>query len=602
MSAHAGGVSRQVLARPATGDAVWSVLSQGEEIAMVCYPVYLETGADGRCLAHVPDLPGCVVRAPSRDEVLPRLPEAIRDHHAWLRRHGEPAPEADTPIEVQIAGESTGFGPFDPGDAAALFPPDQGSILPQEMEEHLRLMAHSRADLLTLVRELPGELLDWKLDPQSFTIRRLLRHVGNAEQWYVSRLVPPETLPPEWEGDEDLPILEFLEMERRTAVARLRQLTESELLGVFFPTAWTDHPHEAWTARKVLRRFVEHEREHTAQAREILAARRGCLLARLAAERAGLLWQLVDLDERALTEMPFLDDWTAVDLMAHVAAWDRWEHRAMGSMVAGEAPDLSALGDFDASNAAFVAAWRERTAGLSPGEALSEVLTELQAARLDWVAWLETLPDEEFFRRRFHSGYDWSFATVPLPVQWEHDAAHGGQIAASRQAAGLGSTTGPKAVLLAALAAAREELLAAAALVPPEERTSRLVCGEWTLRDVVGHVADWEWFGVEGLRLMAAGQPPQVELVEDIDSWNQAHAQARRNQPWELAWTDLHASRETLLGVLRAMDQEILARTFAFPWGGLGTPHGWIRIYLAHDREHARDLRGEEGEDLAGGS
>ena len=568
---------------------------------MVCYPVYLETGTDGRCLAHVPDQPGCVVRAASRDEVLQRLPQAIRDHHAWLRHHGEPAPQVKEPVEVQVAGESTGFGPFDPGDAAALFPPDQRGILPQEMEEHLRLMAHSRADLLALVRELPGELLDWKPDPQSFTIRRLLRHVGNAEQWYVSRLVPPETLPPDWQGDEDLPIFEFLDMERRTAVARLRQLTESELSGVFFPTVWTDHPHEAWTARKVLRRFLEHEREHTVQAREILAARRRYLLARLAAERAGLLWQLVDLGKRALTEVPFLDGWTVVDLLAHVAAWDRWEHRAMRSMVAGEAPDFSALRDFDASNAAFVAAWRERTAELSLDESLSEVLTELQTARADWVDWLETLPAEEFFRRRSYSGYDWSFATVPLSVQWDHDAAHARQIAASREAVGLGSTVGPKVVLLAALTAAREELLAAAALVAPQERTSRRVCGEWTLRDVVGHVADWEWFGAEGLRLMVAGQPPQVEVIEDIDAWNRAHVLARRDQPWELVWADLHAARESLLGVLRGVDQEILAQTFAFPWGGRGTPHGWTCVYLAHDREHARDLRGEEVEDVAPG-
>lgn len=240
-------------------------------------------------MAHVPSLPGCTVRAPSRDEALRRLPNAIRDYHTWLCRHGEPAPPEEEPIEIEVAGESTGFGPFDPGDAAALFPPDREPIAPEEMERNFRLMAHARADLLALVRDLPNDVLDWQPDPQSFSIRRLLRHIGNAEEWYVSRLVVPETLPPEWEHDEELPIFEFLEMERRTALARLRQLTEEEHSSVFYPSHWTEHPEEPWTMRKVLRRFLEHEREHTAQVRKILTARRQHLLARLAAERAGLL-------------------------------------------------------------------------------------------------------------------------------------------------------------------------------------------------------------------------------------------------------------------------------------------------------------------------
>ena len=52
---------------------------------MAHYAVYLEMGVHGRCLAHVLDLPGCVVHAPSRAAALEGLPEAIRAHWAWLR-------------------------------------------------------------------------------------------------------------------------------------------------------------------------------------------------------------------------------------------------------------------------------------------------------------------------------------------------------------------------------------------------------------------------------------------------------------------------------------------------------------------------------------
>ena len=233
------------------------------------YPVYLEIAND-LCMAHALDLPGCTLRAPSRTEALACLPTAIRDHLAWLRRHGEPVPPADDPVEVEVASESHGFGPFNPGDTAALFPPDRAPVGPEAMEAYFRLMAHARADLLALVEGLSDDLLDRQPDPDSWTIRSILRHIGNAEEWYVSRLAPPDTLPPEWEHDDELPVFEFLTMERRTAVDRLRRLTTEERSAVAYPTRWTNHPDEPWTARKALRRAVEHEREHTAQIQEML--------------------------------------------------------------------------------------------------------------------------------------------------------------------------------------------------------------------------------------------------------------------------------------------------------------------------------------------
>ena len=312
---------------------------------------------------------------------------------------------------------------------------------------------------------------------------------------------------------------------------------------------------------------------------------RAQLLARLAAERAGLLEQLIGLDEMALTESPIFDDWTVKDLLAHIAAWDHWELREMRHMASGEILDLTEVRDTDAFNADVVAAWRDRT--------LAEVLAELQEARVTWVAWLQALPDEEFFRQHLFEGEDWSFPGC-VEVQWRHDAEHAAQIAAWQKAEGLKGKIGPKAVLLAALAAARDELLAAVALVPAEERVSRPVCGEWTLKDVLGHVADWEWLGVEGLRQMSAGHAPQVGHVEDIDAWNRAHSEARRDQPWEAVWTDLHAARQSLLEVIEKMSQAELGRSFPFPWGPEGTPYQWIRIYFAHDREHTQGLRSEE--------
>jgi hypothetical protein len=151
--------------------------------------------------------------------------------------------------------------------------------------------------------------------------------------------------------------------------------------------------------------------------------------------------------------------------------------------------------------------------------------------------------------------------------------------------------TDPGGYLSAQLAAAREELLNAAGLVPPEERASRRVCGVWTLKDVLGHVADWEWVGVEGLRQMAAARPLDSEHIADIESWNQEHAEARRDQRWEEVWADLHAARKELLEILEGMSQADLMRSYVFPWGPEGTAYDWLCAFISHDREHAQGLR-----------
>lgn len=238
---------------------------------MTIFQIYLEIGAEEECLAHALDLPGCVLRGESLAEALEAMPDTIRAYMAWLKRHGETVEEIE-PLELRVVETSQGFGPFRRGDRAALFPADLLPPTIEDMEEiYFKRAGYSRQDLLDIVQGLPEHVLDWRKEKGAMTIREILRHIGNAEQWYISRLVPAATLPKEWEVDADMPILEFLELERWTALERLRQLSEDELSAITRPTHWTKYPEEPWTARKALRRLVEHELEHIAHIHQVLA-------------------------------------------------------------------------------------------------------------------------------------------------------------------------------------------------------------------------------------------------------------------------------------------------------------------------------------------
>ena len=49
--------------------------------------------------AHVPDLPGCVAVADSKEEVLQLIQEAIEFHIEGLRADGEPIPTPSSSVE-----------------------------------------------------------------------------------------------------------------------------------------------------------------------------------------------------------------------------------------------------------------------------------------------------------------------------------------------------------------------------------------------------------------------------------------------------------------------------------------------------------------------
>lgn len=62
------------------------------------YAVIVEKG-DGSFGAHVPDLPGCVAVAETKEEVLELIQEAIEFHLEALRDDGQPIPPPSSSVE-----------------------------------------------------------------------------------------------------------------------------------------------------------------------------------------------------------------------------------------------------------------------------------------------------------------------------------------------------------------------------------------------------------------------------------------------------------------------------------------------------------------------
>ena len=62
------------------------------------YAVVIEQG-DTSFGAYVPDLPGCVATAETREEVVELIHEAIEFHIEGLKEDGQPIPKASSSVE-----------------------------------------------------------------------------------------------------------------------------------------------------------------------------------------------------------------------------------------------------------------------------------------------------------------------------------------------------------------------------------------------------------------------------------------------------------------------------------------------------------------------
>lgn len=549
---------------------------------MAEFEVFLEVGAEGVCMAHVLDLPGCFVAAAGKEQALERLPEAIRAYYGDLIHHGEPV-TMPAQIMLTVVEEQTLSGPFHPGDRAALFGPDRRPLERAEIDSYLGLAAHNRADLLALVRGLSDTILDWRPEPGAMNIRRILSHIGRGELWYSTRVMEPDGPPRDWEA---MPLRQFLNTVRDAVSVKFRELSDEQLVAVTYPPRSDGDADEPWTARKALRRMLEHEREHTSHIEEILAAWRQNLLARLAAARSRFVWQLVSLDEGELTDAPLFADseqgWAVKDLLAHVAAWDELYAQRTALFGQGRTSEIEAVELEERNVMLFEERW---------DWSLEQTVRALTDARDDYLTALGAISDAGLHRRfRLPWGQR---TTVAVWTRWRyrHDERHAADLLAWRAQTAPRPNVGPKAILQAALESGRQEMLTTAALVPPAERLTRPVCGVWTLKDLLGHLADWEWYGVEKLDGPPTRRALNMRFRGDIQGWNEAHAAARQDQPWDEVWADFQAARLALGQCLEKMSQEDLAQPFSVPWGRNWTVYRWLHLWLHHEREHAADLR-----------
>ncbi|MEX2245992.1 MAG: DinB family protein [Dehalococcoidia bacterium] len=223
------------------------------------------TTYDGELLGWVLDLPGCIAAGRDLAGVEEKLPLVIAEYEGWLRSHGEAVGEASGWEIVQTV-DATAFAAT--GGEFCL-EEEYAPLGREELERHVRYLQHARSDLLRKIEHLPDAVLDWRppntaaehIDPWApdvRTIRGIVQHTLQLEVYYRESLHDGPA-PGIFERVDD----PQTELER--TLDRIRSLTDGDLSRVFRPIHPGRTVAEDWTLRKVLRRYISHERVHTAE-------------------------------------------------------------------------------------------------------------------------------------------------------------------------------------------------------------------------------------------------------------------------------------------------------------------------------------------------
>ena len=230
------------------------------------FDVCLETGPRHRkTMAHAVTLPGATAVGPTVDDAVEHLAAAIRARIAFLGRHGELFPDPE-PLELVVIETDTG-GDF-LGYGAVSFAADRVPVRADELRRDLRWLEWSREELVAAARVQPGGLAAHP-DGKGRSAAEILAHVAGAERSYLNALVGPveglATAATAVERSPEHP-WEALALERSIVRERLASLADEERSQV------VQRGRTAQTARRMLRKMLEHEWEHVLELQARLAS------------------------------------------------------------------------------------------------------------------------------------------------------------------------------------------------------------------------------------------------------------------------------------------------------------------------------------------
>jgi uncharacterized damage-inducible protein DinB/predicted RNase H-like HicB family nuclease len=204
-------------------------------------------------IAWALDLPACYSSATTAAEAIALAPQKITEYFSWLLTHNNIFPAVKEEVDVDIVETFHSFASSEDPEyiVNAFFDDDRHALGYWDVITGLTLLCWTRQDLLSTIQPIPQEQLTRTIPGEvRGSVSGILNHIAIAENWYFSHLdrgLQQGQLP----GD---PL---------DKLAVVRENTIKQLPGLIGDKRITHNYDELWSPRKVVRRTLWHERDHT---------------------------------------------------------------------------------------------------------------------------------------------------------------------------------------------------------------------------------------------------------------------------------------------------------------------------------------------------
>jgi uncharacterized peroxidase-related enzyme len=297
--------------------------------------------------------------------------------------------------------------------------------------------------------------------------------------------------------------------------------------------------------------------------------------------RSQLLKAIDGLSQRELTEMPIYPGWTVKDVLAHIIGWDYWVLRTLPLMLQNRADEVPSV-EADEFNQQAVKTWGDKP--------MADLLIEVKETHrriMDIISGIDLI---EIDLRRERLGRVVTIRSYVIDVMVEHERKHAVEIEAWRKA--LVQAIDPAAIK-ASLTRNRADFREALRGITEIEVQDPSAVGNWSVQDVVGHIADWEDLIFKAARHIHDPSWPAVPIPSaSEEERNESLRGQRAGHTWKEEIEHLKLVQATLdefIALLKPGDWRLRG---PYPWpNDQGTLAELITHAVEHYADHLPDLQ-----------
>ncbi|MBP1692323.1 MAG: glyoxalase/bleomycin resistance protein/dihydroxybiphenyl dioxygenase [Chloroflexi bacterium] len=144
-----------------------------------------------------------------------------------------------------------------------------------------------------------------------------------------------------------------------------------------------------------------------------------------------------------------------------------------------------------------------------------------------------------------------------------------------------------KTQIIHTLETERKRLEANLSTLTPTEMLEPGVVGEWSVKDILAHLADWEahmpeWVG-EARRGAVVETPEHGHSWDHLDVFNETIYERHRGQPLEVVLGYFHDTHLQFMEMVSAMPEAEMLTPGYYTFTGKSAIWDWLKAYANHD-------------------